>query len=241
MTDVPADTAREAYMRWRWDPDGVHDVRRVGDAIGWTRTTAKGERWATAFGPAGDVCAILSTLDSDQRLDGITCAEAVAPDVSQRWPARDPGHWALWERTDAPAERVGQVHVIRGDDPRIADLMTHSPSAHILPDDPRIVRWLGIVEQGRLVSVAGHMQGPRDTAHIVGVCTHPEARGRGLARMVVADLIARAQEQGCVGIYLEMYTNNNAAARVYRALGFHEAGRYCSWTTGNHRAAQGLP
>jgi len=224
-------------MRWRWDPDGVRDQRRVGDAIGWTRTTAKGERWATAFGAVNDVCSILSTLDTEQRLDGITCAESSAGEVISQWPAKDPGHWAVWELADGDGERAGQVREIPRDDPGIAELMTHSSSAHILSGDPRIVRWLGIVEQGRLVSVAGHMRGPRGTAHIVGVCTHPDARGRGLARRVVSDLVARAREQDCVGVFLEMYTNNDAAVSVYSAVGFREAGRYCSWTTGIHRDA----
>ncbi|MBM3669087.1 MAG: GNAT family N-acetyltransferase [Actinobacteria bacterium] len=237
MTDVPAEVAREAFMRWRWDPDGVQDLRRVGDAVGWTRTTAKGERWATAFGPVGDVCSLLSALDTEQRLDGITCAESTAVEVFRQWPARDPGHWAVWELAEGHGERVSQVREIPRDDPGISELMTHSASAHILPGDPRIVRWLGIVEQDRLVSVAGHMRGPRGSAHIVGVCTHPDARGQGLARRVVSDLVARAREQGCVGIFLEMYTNNDAAATVYSGLGFREAGRYCSWTTGIHRDA----
>lgn len=238
MTDLPADTAREAFMRWRWDPDGVQDLRHAADAVGWTRTTGKGERWATAFGPASDVCAILSSLDSERRLDGITCAESVADEVIRRWPpAREPGHWALWELANAPAGGSSRVRVIPRDDPRIAELMTFSPSAHIPPGDPRIVRWLGIVEQGRLVSVAGHMRGPRHTVHIVGVCTHPDERGRGLARVVISELIARARDQGCEGVYLEMYTDNHAAAAVYSALGFREAGRYRSWATGDHLGA----
>ncbi len=235
MTDFPADVAREAFIRWRWDPGGVRDLRQMGGAVGWTRITAKGERWGTAFGPVSDVCSILSALDIEQQLDGITCVESAAVEVFRQWPARDPGHWAVWELAEGHGERVGQVREIPRDDPGIAALMTHSASAHILPGDPRIVRWLGIVEQGRLVSVAGHMRGPRGSAHIVGVCTHPDARGHGLARWVVSDLVARAREQGCVGIFLEMYTSNDAAAKVYSALGFREAGRYCSWTTGNHR------
>lgn len=222
-------------MRWRWEPEGSPDLRRVGDAVGWTRTTAKRERWATAFGPAHDVRHVLMQLDAEQRLEGITCAESAAEVVMESWPARDPGHWALWELAAHGGERSTVVNVLDGRDPRIGELMTFSPSAHILPGDPRIIRWVGIVTDDRLLSVAGHMRGPRESAHIVGVCTHPEARGRGLARTVVSDLIARAREDRSAGVYLEMYTDNAAAAAVYSALGFREAGRYLSWTTELHR------
>ncbi len=219
-------------MRWRWDTTHSPDLCRFGAAVGWTRTTSKGERWATAFGPALDVRAILSMLDTEQALEGITCAEAVAAEVMEDWPAHDPGHWALWELVDDHTRRSEDVRVIPGDDPRIADLMTHSPSAYILPTDTRIVRWLGIIEGERLLSVAAHMRGLHDSAHIVGVCTHPEARGRRLARTVISDLVARARDEDCPGVYLEMYVHNTSAARVYRALGFRDAGHYFSWSTG---------
>lgn len=227
---MPAVVAREAFIRWRWDPTGHDDLRRVGQSVGWTRTTAKGERWATAFGPGQDVCTILSMLEREEPLGGITCAETEAAIVMDRWPARDPGRWAIWELAVDGCRRSGDVHVIAGSDPSIGELLMFSPSAYILPEDPRIVRWLGIVDGGRLVSVAGHMQGLRNSAHIVGVCTHPDARGRGLARTVISDLVARARDENCSGVYLEMYVDNKPATAVYRALGFREAGRYCSWS-----------
>ena len=114
------------------------------------------------------------------------------------------------------------------DDPRIAVLLTHSTSAHIYPGDPRIVRWAGMVDGDRLLSVAGQITERTGAAHIVSVCTDPTVRGRGLARHACSRIIESAIGDEVPMIVLEMYAENEAGRRTYSALGFTEVGRYRS-------------
>jgi predicted GNAT family acetyltransferase len=54
---------------------------------------------------------------------------------------------------------------------------------------------------------------------VSGVCTHPDARGRGLARMLSAIVAARIADRGETP-YLHAYATNTAAIRIYESLGF---------------------
>ena len=114
------------------------------------------------------------------------------------------------------------------DDDRIAPLLAHSDSAHVFPGDPRLVRWAGVEEDGELVAVAGQVTEPSGAAHLLSVCTHPDHRGRGLAREACTRVMSAAIAHGAPMLVLEMYTANEAGRRAYSALGFVERGRYAS-------------
>jgi predicted GNAT family acetyltransferase len=77
----------------------------------------------------------------------------------------------------------------------------------------------GVRENGVLVAMAGtRMQQPGFT-EVSGVCTHPEARGRGLASSLSALVSARILESGETP-YLHAYATNTTAIRLYHSLGF---------------------
>lgn len=62
---------------------------------------------------------------------------------------------------------------------------------------------------------------------VESVATHPEHRGRGLAREVVGALMGWAAGQGARGACLQVVADNAPALAVYRALGFgREVYRY---------------
>ena len=52
-----------------------------------------------------------------------------------------------------------------------------------------------------------------------------QARKRGLGRALVDGLLARAEVDGIRGVDLEAYHGNDAAALLYRSLGFQRLGR----------------
>ncbi len=52
------------------------------------------------------------------------------------------------------------------------------------------------------------------------VFTVPQARGQGLAKLLCAQLLDKAREQGARTAYLQVESQNAAAIAVYRALGF---------------------
>ncbi len=77
----------------------------------------------------------------------------------------------------------------------------------------------GVRENGVLLAMAGtRMQQPGFT-EVSGVCTHPDARGRGFARALSALVTAQILERGDTP-YLHAYAANTTALELYRSLGF---------------------
>ena len=84
--------------------------------------------------------------------------------------------------------------------------------------------YLGIRVDGRLAAMGGqrmHLPGYRE---ISAVCTHPDCRGRGYARAVVARLVTETFDQGLIP-FLHVEEANERAQAVYRDLGFVERAR----------------
>lgn len=81
--------------------------------------------------------------------------------------------------------------------------------------------FFGIFEAGRLVAMAGErMRLPR-YVEVSAVCTHPDARGRGYARMLISTVMDDILERGKTP-FLHSYADNHAAVRVYQSLGFRQ-------------------
>ncbi|HVD29411.1 MAG TPA: GNAT family N-acetyltransferase [Mycobacteriales bacterium] len=63
-------------------------------------------------------------------------------------------------------------------------------------------------------------------ADVRQVMVHPDRRGRGLARRLVAALVDDARAHGVETLTLDVRGNNHAAMRLYETLGFEVCGRY---------------
>jgi GNAT superfamily N-acetyltransferase len=78
-----------------------------------------------------------------------------------------------------------------------------------------------VVESGTepvgAITLSDHGDGVARLGHFVLV---PEARGQGLGRRLVHDLLARAREAGYSRIELLTFSELTAAASIYRAAGF---------------------
>lgn len=68
-------------------------------------------------------------------------------------------------------------------------------------------------------------------AGIAALATTEHARRRGLARIVLRDLLAFAAEHGAVNTYLEVEEENTPARTLYTSLGYATAHRYHSRIT----------
>lgn len=82
-----------------------------------------------------------------------------------------------------------------------------------------IGRFWGVRDNGRLVAMAGERMAQPGHVELSGVCTHPEARGRGLGRLLsryVAGRIAHGGDRP----YLHAFASNTAAIRLYASIGF---------------------
>jgi [ribosomal protein S18]-alanine N-acetyltransferase len=61
---------------------------------------------------------------------------------------------------------------------------------------------------------------PGGRAHLARVIVRPDARGRGYGRVLVTALLERAASRGARLATLNVYTENQAARRLYEAAGF---------------------
>lgn len=82
-------------------------------------------------------------------------------------------------------------------------------------------RFVGVRIDGRLAAMAGERFRPPGHTEVSGVCTHPDFRGRGLARGLSAAVAARIQRRGETP-FLHAWTTNVAAITLYETLGFEK-------------------
>ena len=63
-----------------------------------------------------------------------------------------------------------------------------------------------------------------DEMHILNLAVHPEARRSGTGRALVEHVLEDANAHGAASVSLEVRTDNEAAAGLYRSLGFANIG-----------------
>ena len=105
------------------------------------------------------------------------------------------------------------------------------PAALADEDDPRVPAWLrpfggevlvALDSEGRYLAGVG-LKRHHESGREIAVVTDERARGRGLARRLVAQAARAVLAQGQAVIYLHAQ-NNEASARVARASGFPDTG-----------------
>jgi GNAT superfamily N-acetyltransferase len=79
--------------------------------------------------------------------------------------------------------------------------------------------FLGIFHAGRLVAMAGQRLRLPQAIEVSAVCTHPDARARGYARLLISRVVEDIRQQGKTA-FLHSLADNHAAVRVYESLGF---------------------
>jgi len=84
--------------------------------------------------------------------------------------------------------------------------------------------FFGIREAGRLAAMTGQRLALETTdgtgiTEISAVCTHPDFRGRGYARILVAAVAEAIRQRGEIPI-LHVLASNAAAIKVYESVGF---------------------
>jgi ribosomal protein S18 acetylase RimI-like enzyme len=120
------------------------------------------------------------------------------------------------EPTDAWFETWRAVHGTGGDSGPERDMLRRvgRPSVYA-----SVVTGAGVLAVGRAVAETGW-------AGVFGMATHPDARGRGAAREVLAALARWAAEHGAGHMYLQVEYDNTRARRLYEGAGFTELCRY---------------
>ena len=76
----------------------------------------------------------------------------------------------------------------------------------------------GIFESGRLLAMAGQRMRVPGFVEVSAVCTHPDARGRGFAGMLMSEVMRDIAAEGAMP-FLHAFADN-PAVRLYQRLGF---------------------
>jgi ribosomal-protein-alanine N-acetyltransferase len=82
-----------------------------------------------------------------------------------------------------------------------------------------------VLEQGHTVIGYGMLNIGADEAHVLNVCTAPEAQGQGHGRRLLRSLLAAARNRGAQRVFLEVRPSNAIAIALYDSEGFNEIGR----------------
>lgn len=85
-------------------------------------------------------------------------------------------------------------------------------------------RFWGAYEHGTLLAMAGERMRSAGFIEVSGVCSHPEARGRGLAGALMRKVMEGILADGRTPM-LHAYADNASALALYRRLGFAERTR----------------
>jgi ribosomal protein S18 acetylase RimI-like enzyme len=125
---------------------------------------------------------------------------------------------------DAPPPSPAVVDLAEADAPEMRALAALTKPGPFLQRTHELGGFVGIRQDGRLVAMAGERMKLPGFTEVSGVCTHPEARGRGYAGVLSAIVAGRILARGETP-FLHVYAGNHAAIRVYESLGFEERSR----------------
>jgi len=111
------------------------------------------------------------------------------------------------------------VELIDADAPEMLALATLTEPGPFLTRTHTMGTFRGIRIDGRLAAMAGERFRFPGHTEVSGVCTHPDFRGRGLARRLSAAVAARIESRG-EQPFLHAWESNRAAITLYQSLGF---------------------
>jgi predicted GNAT family acetyltransferase len=111
------------------------------------------------------------------------------------------------------------VTLTDADAPEMLALATLTEPGPFLARTHAMGTFLGIRVKGRLAAMAGERFRFPGHTEVSGVCTHPDSRGRGLARRLSAAVAASIEARG-ERPFLHAWKTNVAAISLYESLGF---------------------
>ncbi|GAA2859574.1 GNAT family N-acetyltransferase [Nonomuraea rubra] len=128
------------------------------------------------------------------------------------------GRQMIWNG-GRPEPDSGVVELGGDSVPEMLDLVGRAKPGPFWRRTRELGTYLGVRENGRLVTMAGERLRPAGHTEISAVCTAPEARGRGYAARLVRALVARVLARG-ERPFLHVAEANTGAIALYERLGF---------------------
>jgi predicted GNAT family acetyltransferase len=122
--------------------------------------------------------------------------------------------------TMTPEANCGDIQVLKdADAPEMLALARLTEPGPFLARTHTMGTFLGIRIGGRLAAMAGERMRFPGYTEVSGVCTHPDFRGRGLARRLSAAVTTSIQARGDQP-FLHAWKTNHTAISLYERLGF---------------------
>ncbi len=115
--------------------------------------------------------------------------------------------------------QIDTVQLGGADVPDMIALAQLTKPGPFLPRTHELGQFIGIREQGRLVAMAGERIRLNGYSEVSGVCTHPDYRGRGLARLLSILVSRRIAARGQTP-FLHAFASNTSAIRLYESIGY---------------------
>jgi predicted GNAT family acetyltransferase len=209
------------------------------DNVAWHALTTVQSGFAEVYGAARryhpDV-SVFAALDSGTATEWADLATLVGPDgtaaLFRGEPVAVPNGWTVLveavghQMVFDPADRSRLIDVPRpdsrlltlDDEPQMAALVALTQPGPWRPRTIELGDYHGVFDGERLVAMAGERQKMPGFTEVSAVCTHPDARRRGLGAAITLQVVHRILERGETPFL--HHTAENPAQTVYEALGF---------------------
>lgn len=123
-------------------------------------------------------------------------------------------------RTLAPLDPAPPIErLTEADAPAMLELATLTAPGPFLARTHTLGQFWGVKENGKLLAMAGERMKLDGYTEVSGVCTHPDARGRGLAGLLSRTVATQIMNRGETPI-LHAFASNTTAVGLYEKLGF---------------------
>lgn len=103
--------------------------------------------------------------------------------------------------------------------PQVLDLVAATRPGPFGPRTIEMGEYYGVLEEGRLLAMAGERLHAGCLREVSGVCTDPAIQGRGLARRLMNLVIGRQLQRGQTP-FLHVASSNVRARGLYESMGF---------------------
>ena len=224
-----------------WSPCSIADVLDLtghDPLVRGTRGAGRGPAWRNAGGRAvaftgydaeDRVRALIALGPPEETPDLVRAVHGALPAGTRvivprgtPLPMTRPVGWNFRAAYDAPPPQPAETAVgWCADEEAVTGLLTLvSPGTSAWPGDPKVRRWAGLYEDGRLVACLAATSAAEGVGHISAIAVHTDVRGRGLGPSITAWAMRRMFAEGCDVVTLGVYADNAVGLRMYDRLGF---------------------
>jgi ribosomal protein S18 acetylase RimI-like enzyme len=123
---------------------------------------------------------------------------------------------------DHPSLPTPRDDIVPLNDTHVPEMMALVELTKPGPFAPRTIKmgkYWGVLDNGRLVAMAGERLRLTGFGEVSAVCTHPDYRGRGYARELISKVAQGIVARGET-LFLQAFADNVSAISLYESLGF---------------------